>query len=430
MINSELKPQNLPEKLIWYYIICTYPIYYLGGQYILAPLLGYFLVFYLCRQWWYQTPATPQEEKIIIPTAIWLWIIGMLMIEIALIIGHFNFDLGLGKTISSSINRWLRTWALLPIFMLVGCLKIRPQLIYRAVCILCVQSLFVTIIASILQIHSLYYVSPLKIFGGGLSFYEVSVFGIVLSDVGELRLRLFAPWAPALALVANIYFFLVREEQNSTWKWLGMIGAVAMIVGSVSRLGIICLPFTICLSWWLMNIYRPLIQLTTGLIAFLGGFLGPTIFNTLQLAREQISKSRPGSSRVRAILRRTALYRWQSEAFFWGHGTVGEQGPKVTGFMQIGTHHTWFSILYNHGLIGCLSLAIPLAWSLVELIFKAQNSPTAKVALNVILVLTIFTVGENLDSLTYLYWPGLIILGISLREHINPLALDKKQLTI
>ena len=429
MMNSGLIPQNLPEKLIWYYIIFTYPIYYLGGQYLLAPLLGYFLVFYLFKQWWDQTPATPPEEKVTIPLVVWLWIVGMLMIEIALVIGHFNFDLGLGKTISSSVNRWLRTWVLFPVFMLVGCLKIRPRIIYRAVCILCLQSLFMVIIASIIHNPDVIYTSPLKIFGGG-DFYEVSVFGTGLDDGNELRLKLFAPWSPALGMVGNIYFFLARKEKNHTLKWLGMIGAIAMIVGSVSRLAIICLPLTICLSWWLMNIYRPLIQLITGLVAFLGGFLAPTIFNTLQLLREQISKSRPGSSRVRAILRRTALYRWQNEAFFWGHGTVEERGPKVTGYMQIGTHHTWFSILYNHGLIGCLSLAIPLAWSLIELIFKAQNSQTAKVALNVVLVLTIFTVGENIDGLTYLYWPGLVILGIAFQENINPFIIDKKQLII
>jgi hypothetical protein len=54
-----MKPQNLPEKLIWYYILGTYPIYYIGGLYLFAPLLAIFLSLYLLKQWWLQTPNTP-----------------------------------------------------------------------------------------------------------------------------------------------------------------------------------------------------------------------------------------------------------------------------------------------------------------------------------------------------------------------------------
>ncbi|MGL5795973.1 MAG: O-antigen ligase family protein [Waterburya sp.] len=411
-----IKPQNLPEKLIWYYIIGTYFIYYLGGQYLFAPLLGYFLVLYLFWQWWNQTLATPPEERITIPFTIWLWVIGILIVEVALIVGHLDFDLGLTKIISSSVNRWLRTWVLFPVFMLIGSLKIRPQLIYRAVCILCTQSLVMVVIASILRIPNLVYTSPLQIFGGGENFYQIHVFGNTLDNGTEFRLLLFAPWAPALGLVANIYFFLAMQEQDRKWKWLGMIGAVAMVIGSVSRLAIICLPVAWFFSWLLLNISRPLIQLLTGLVAFCGGFLAPTIINVMQTAQERFSQSRASSSKVRAVLGKIAIYRWQNEAFIWGHGTVSERGPKLTGHMAIGTHHTWFSILYNHGLVGCLGLAIPLFWSLVELVFKAQKSQIGKVGLSIILVLIIFSLGDNLDVLTYIYWPGLVILGIALQE--------------
>ena len=430
MIYSDLKPQNLPEKLIWWYIVCTYPIYYLGGQYLLAPLLGYFLALCLFKQWWNQTPATPPEEKITVPVAVWFWIIGILVIEIALIVGHANFDLGLGKTVSSSVNRWLRTWTLFPIFMLVGCLQIRPQLIYRAACIMCIQSFLLAIFASIIRMPDVGYISPLSVFGGG-NFYEVFIFGSLTDDSG-FRLALFAPWAPGLGMVANVYFFLASREKNSTLRYLGMIGAVVMIVGSVSRLAIICLPFTLGLSWFLLNIYRPTVQLGTALFAFLGGFLAPTIINGLQLAKDEFSKARPGSSRVRGVLGRIAVNRWQNEAFVWGHGTVNGKGPRIAGYMPIGTHHTWFSLLFEHGLIGCFSLAIPIVWTAIELIFKAQKSPTAKVGLNIILVLIFFSLGENIDGLTYLYWPGLVILGISLNENINPvnsLVADEKILT-
>lgn len=412
---NSIAPQNLPEKLIWYYIIGTYLIYYLGGQYLLAPLLGYFLVLYLFWQWWNQTTATLPEAKITIPFTVWLWVIGMVMIQIALIVGHIDFDLGLTKMINSSVNRWLRTWLLFPVFMLVGSLNIRPQLIYRAVCILCLQSLVMVVIASILRIPEVAYTSPLQIFGGS-DLCRVYVFGSVLDSGTEFRLVLFAPWGPALGLVANIYFFLALQEPDHKWRWLGMIGAVAMIVGSVSRLAIICLPLAWFLSWLLSNISRPLIQLLTGLVTFGGGFLAPTIINVMQAAQDQFTSSRAGSSKVRATLGRIALYRWQNEALIWGHGTIEERGPKVTAYMPIGTHHTLFSVLYNHGLVGCLGLVIPLAWSLVELVFKSQKFQIAQVGLSIILVLIIFTLAETIDSLAYLYWPGLVILGIAFQE--------------
>ncbi len=64
----------------------------------------------------------------------------------------------------------------------------------------------------------------------------------------------------------------------------------------------------------------------------------------------------------------------------------------------------------------------PLIWSLVELVLKARTSTMAKVGLNMILVLIIFTVGENIDSLSYLYWPGLVILGITFKEKFSSLS--------
>jgi hypothetical protein len=424
MFSSALKPQNLPEKLIWYYIVCTYPIYYLGGQYLLAPLLGYFLVLCLWKQWWNQTLATPPEEQITISLAVWFWILGILMIEIALIVGHLDFNFSFGRIINSSVNRWLRSWSLFPIFLLVGSLKIRPQLIYRAVCIVCIQSLVLLIIGSILRMPSVFYTSPLALFGGG-KYYDITVFGTVVDNVSQLRFLLFAPWAPALGLVANVYFVLVQQEKNSQLKWWGMIGAIAMIIGSASRLGAICLPLTLFSTWFLVNIYRPQVQLTTGLGAFLLGISASTVIEILQFAEEKFTSSRAGSSRVRNILGRIAIYRWQNEAVIWGHATVNPRGPQLVGYMPIGTHHTWFGILYTHGLVGCLSLAIPFFWSFIELVFKAQKIAIAKVGLSLILVLAIFTMGENIETLTYLYWPGLIILGIALQDNSRP-----KHLTI
>jgi hypothetical protein len=418
--NTFIKPQNLPETLVWYYIIGTYGIYYLGAQFVFAPLLGCFLAIYLLKQWW-QQPQKSGENKISISLSTWVWIVAVLLIEFTLIVGHLNFNLGIGQIVNSSVNRWLRSWALFALFPLAGHLNIRPKIIYRAVCILCFQSLIAILIASssgIIHIPEIIYISPLKVLGGGELFYTVRVFGSMI-DEDERRLSLFAPWAPALGIVSCIYFWLVDQETDKKWRWLGIAGAIAMTVASVSRLAILCIPIVLLIRFLLMKFFNPWVQFTAGSVSLLLGITSSTLINLLQTFEERFNRVRSGSSRVRAVLGRIALDRWRKEAPIWGHGTIEPRGPAITGHMAIGTHHTWFSLLFTHGLVGFTILVIALFWSFLDLLMKAPIYNTAKVGLSIILTLFIFSFGENIDGLTYMYWPGLLLLGIAFREEAS-----------
>jgi hypothetical protein len=173
-----MKPCNLPETLIWYYIIGTYAIYYIGGLYLFAPLLAIFLTGYLLKKWWLQTPDTPEHEKIRV---------------------SIPADLTSSKIIFTLVNRWFRTFGLMALFPLIGHLKIRPQLIYRAACIFCIQSLVLvllfTLLSNLFNSSIYYFISPLSKFGGGELYYDVRLFGAVI-DVSEKRLQMIAPWPP------------------------------------------------------------------------------------------------------------------------------------------------------------------------------------------------------------------------------------------
>ena len=424
MSSPSIKPQNLSETLVWYYLIGTYGIYLLGAQSILAPLLGCFLTGCLLVKWWHQTEKTPSEARIRISLTVWVWVVAMLVIEVALIAGHLDFDLGIFKIIKSSINGWLRQWALLALFPLVGHLNIRPQIIYRGVCIVCLQSLVVMPIAYLagtLNISPDLYTSPLRVFGGGFD-YGVSLY--LLEDGGGFRLALFTPWAPALGLIGNIYFFLASQETDQKWRWIGMVGAVAMIVTSVSRLAMLCLPFVLGATWLLVNLVRPWTQFAVGLTCLTAGLWSSTLLNLFQSAQERIYQARRSSSRVRATLGRMAIERWD-EAPIWGHGIIETRGPKVVEHMPIGSHHTWFGLLFTHGIVGCTALAAAFAWSLIDLSIKAQASEVAKVGFSIVLILLVFTVGENINALAYLYWSGLIVLGIAFQER-EPWQLSQK----
>ncbi|RUT06107.1 hypothetical protein DSM106972_033130 [Dulcicalothrix desertica PCC 7102] len=414
-----MKPQNLEEKLVWYYLIGTYVFYFLGAQYILMSIIAWSLTLYLGKKLWNQTENTPIEEKVTIPFSVWVWIISMLVMEVALIMAHIDFDLGAGRIITSSIN-WARTWAYLALLPLIGCLNIRPQLLYRSVCIICLQSLIfipISYLAFILHLPPNLYTSPLYLIGGNdVSLYNIVLYGFE-EETNANRLQLFAPWPPALGMVACVYFFLACQEPNKKWRWIGIIGSIAMVIVTFSRLAILSIIAVPVITWFLVNFTRPKTQITTGVVSFFASMFAPVLLNFFQTFKEQFSNARPGSSRVRAALGRIALQRW-SEAPIWGHGIVEPRGPKIVAFMPIGTHHTWFGILFEKGLVGLIGLAVPLVWSFIDLVYKAHKSTTAKAGLSVLLVIFLFTFGEKIEGLTYLYWPGLVLMGIAFKEKV------------
>jgi hypothetical protein len=141
--------------------------------------------------------------------------------------------------------------------------------------------------------------------------------------------------------------------------------------------------------------------------------LGETIFNWLNNAYLDIKAARPESSRVRSALARIAIQRWESEAPFWGHGIV-ERGPKIVEFMPIGSHHSWYGLLFVKGIIGLLALAIPMAITTIYLLWQSINNAIAHTAFCMILVFICYSFFENLEILAYIYWPALLWIGIAL----------------
>ena len=411
-----IKPQNFEENLIWYYIIGTYGWYFLGAQFVLGPAIAWFLILYLCKKLWNQTENTPPPEKVTIPFSVWVWVVSMLIIEFTILVNHVDFDLGTIRTIFSSIN-WSRHHALMALFPLIGCLNIRPQLVYRAICIVALQSLvfiIVAYVASLLKIPAeTLYVSPFRIAGSNPSLYSVQLY--YLENKSQVRMLLFAPWAPALGLIANVYFFLAYQESNRKWRLIGMIGSVAMIVVSISRAAWVCFPVTLFLTLFLVTFTQPITQITAGLVSFLTGIFAPQLINWLSTLRENFDNARLASSSVRKVLGEIGIYRWWNEAPIWGHG-IQDVGPQVVERMPIGSHHTWVGLLFTYGLVGFIAQATPLLWSFLDLLIKAQKSKTARAGLSTILVLVIMSFAENIEYLAYLYWPGLLIMGIAFKE--------------
>lgn len=141
-MSISIQPETFPERVIWYTLLWTYGFFWIGGLYVVGSVVGWILLAYWVRQLWYQTEATPAGDRIRIPWTTWVWIIGMVMMEVALVIGHLDFNLETSLMIKSSIG-WAKGWALLAVFPLIGTLKIRPQLLYRIACMIGFQSLLI-----------------------------------------------------------------------------------------------------------------------------------------------------------------------------------------------------------------------------------------------------------------------------------------------
>ena len=415
-----MKPVNLPEKAVWFYIIGIYGIYYIGGLYLFAPLLAVWLSFYLVLKWWNQTEETPEADKIYVSLPSVIWLISMGIVAIVAIIGGIDFELSWTKILFTLVNRWLKTWALLALFPLVGHLNIRPEIIYRAVCIFCIQSLVLvplfTLLLNLFDSENYSYLSPLYYFGGGTSFYEVKVFGSLI-DVSEKRLQMIAPWPPALGLVGNIFFCLCLRERDVNLRFLGMAGAAALSISSVSRAAVIALPLVPAVTWLLVNFVNPWIMIGLASAVTGGSIFSTDLKNAFDDFYLSVKEYRSGSTKARSAIQQLAIDAWRDEAPIWGHGTFSDNGPVSVGSRGIGSHHTWYGILYAHGIVGALPLAIAFLWSFFDLLLKLRTHPSAKTGISVLLTLIIFSTVDNIDGLAYLYWPGLIILGIAFKEN-------------
>jgi ABC-type multidrug transport system fused ATPase/permease subunit len=183
---------------------------------------------------------------------------------------------------------------------------------------------------------------------------------------------LFTPWGPALGFVGNVYFTLAVREKNRKWRWFGIIGAVVMCYICKSRLALVCIALTPIFTFFFSRLSRPIVLIFLSLASTIAGVLSTVLLNALDNFWTKFKEARAESTRVRQTLKEIAGYRWKTEAPIWGHGVV-EPGPHLVEYMPIGSHHTWYGLLFVKGIVGLFALAVPMALSFLVLLFKAQK---------------------------------------------------------
>ncbi|SMR72709.1 hypothetical protein SAMN04488030_1509 [Aliiroseovarius halocynthiae] len=410
---------NPIERFIFRALAYTWGFYAFGALYVVGPVLGWVIAVFalLCL---YLGNAVRQDLRVTgnIPPLIWAWGAGMSVMLVALWIGHLNWDLGTKTLVKSSIG-WAKGWALLSLFPLAGALlPIRRQVIIRGqsvvgACTLLLAPLMLA--APYIGLPERIFTSPLKVVGGpGPEYFTVYLFTI---DPGSWapRWQFYAPWSPFAALLGVVSVLMALEEKSMKWRAIGVAAGVLMILASKSRMGMVGLVFCTTLPRLM-----PLIAKTWAWMALAGitaslAVFGGAIWRVFLDVTAAFRGARADSTRVRDTLQRIAYERWQTEAVWFGHGRV-QPGPHLVEYMPIGSHHTWYGLLFVKGVIGFIALLGPFLWHTLFTMYDAARHPQGRLPLGIMLTLILLSFGENIEIEVYLLWPALMILGIHLRE--------------
>lgn len=412
-------PGNAVEKIVWTTLVLTWPLYAIGALYVVGPVLAWGLAA-VAGLSLFLGPAIRRDLAVTgpIPWLIWLWVAGMAVMLVALWAGHMDWGLGAKKTVKSSIG-WAKGWALLALFPLIGAvLPIRRAILIRAQCRLGLWTLIVApvlLVAPFLGLPERVFTSPLKAIGGpGPEYFSVYLYTLDPSSWTP-RWQFFAPWSPFAALLGVIMVLFALEEKDRRWMAAGVAAGVLMILASKSRMGLVGL-----VACTLGPRMLPLIVRSWAWLAFSGvmsslAIWGGTLVDLGNASIEGFKSARADSTRVRETLQRIAYERWQSDAFWFGHGTV-QPGAHIVEYMPIGSHHTWYGLLFVKGIVGFGALLVPFVVHLGVTLADAAVSPRGRLPLGIMLTMLLLSFGENIEIEAYLLWPALMMLGCHLRE--------------
>jgi hypothetical protein len=410
---------NPIERFLYRTLVWTWPLYGLGALYIVGPVLAW-LLGGLAALVIYLGPAIRADMQATgsIPPIVWGWFAGMFVMLVALWVGHLDWGLGTGKTIKSSIG-WAKGWALLALFPLIGAvLPIRRSVLARGQCVIGLGTLIlapILISAPYVGLPEKIFTSPLKAVGGpGPEYFSVYFFTWDPASWTP-RWQFYAPWSPFAALLGVVQVLFALEERNIKWRSIGIAAGMLMIFASKSRMGLVGLVactigprlMPLVLRGWAWQMMAAL----TASMAVVGLAMATAAGDAVSAFKG----ARADSTRVRETLQRIASERWYNEAYWFGHGTV-QPGSHAVEYMPIGSHHTWYGLLFVKGMVGLLALLVPFLWQTVLAIKDSALSPRGYLPMGIMMTLTILSFGENIEIEAYLLWPALTILGTHARE--------------
>ncbi len=411
--------RTLPEALCFWALVLTWPFYFIGGLYVVGPVLVWTLGL-LAGLSLYLGPAIGPGLRATgpVPVICLVWIAGMLVLLLALWIAYVPWDLGLGPAIKSTVG-WAKGWAMIPLVILAGAvLPVGRAPLVRGQCITGLVTLCllpILLVARSVGLPDKVFTSPLQVIGGpGPEYFSVYLY-IIDPEFGTTRWQFYAPWAPFAGLIGTVMILFALEERVRLFRLAGLAAGLAMILLSASRMSLVALVICTLVPRMMPLLAGSVIWRLAAVAAASMAVIGDYVLGLVNDSIRSFREARASSSRVRATLQEIAWQRWQSEAIWFGHGEV-ERGPHIVEYMPIGSHHTWYGLLFVKGVVGFLGLAIPLVWHFAITAVDAVRGPRGRLPFGILLQIVILTFGENLEIEVYMFWPALLLLGIHLRE--------------
>lgn len=128
---------------------------------------------------------------------------------------------------------------------------------------------------------------------------------------------------------------------------------------------------------------------------------GVVAHDQIQTGIRNFKGARTDSTRVGETLQRIAWERWQSEAVWFGHGTV-QPGPHLVEYMPIGSHHTWHALLFVKGVVGFLAFIIPFFIHMAVVVKDTVHNGRGQLPLGILMTFLLLSFGENIEIEVYL----------------------------
>lgn len=404
--------------MVYWTILLTWPFYAIGALYVVGPVLAWGLAGFIAVAL-YCAPLMRSDMKATAPPMIvWLAFFCIIGILVVLWVGQFNNGFSTGKMIKASIG-WAKGWALFPLFLMIGaCLFIRMEVLVRAHCVLGLHTLILLplfILAPKIGLPEKIFTSPLRMVGGpGPEYFTVFLYTIDPAN-GMPRWQFFTPWSPFAGLIGVITVVCALEEKNRFWMVCGLLAGIAMVLMTKSRMSIVGLVVCTAIPRGLPLLLKPWALFAAGTFCTAMVVFGDRVMVMVSDVKTHFREMRANSTRVRDALKRIAKERWASEDYWFGHGSV-ETGSHVTEYMLIGTHHTWYGLLFVRGVTGAVLFAIPVIATLIALTVYVLRSERGRLPLAVLLALLLVSFGGNLETQFYIVWPALVIIGAGLAE--------------
>jgi hypothetical protein len=228
-----------------------------------------------------------------------------------------------------------------------------------------------------------------------------------LLDGQTLRLTLFYPWATALSLAGAATLLVGTADPVRFWRWCAILGGSAAVVFGYSRSVAVCLVGAFCILGFLRLrvVGQATIAIVTGLalnVALLAGF-DPA--ESMRAFLEAFTNVRAGSSAARNLVYDLSWVHFLERPIL-GHGWVSEPAARWLSTMPLGSHSSFYGVLYLGGIVTFTMMCIAYLATIGAVVLRLRDRQRQGMAALVLLGLFgVVALGETFSILV----PSLLV---------------------